>query len=612
MSPVNTDTSFIENRAPNVATQFRDRVAESPDGEAYRYPAEDGQPWTSLTWKETGDKVDKLAAGLLSLGIGSEQRVGIASGTRVEWILADLAVMCAGGATTTVYPSTMAADVAYILADSECHVVFAEDDGQVAKLREHKSELPHLEKVVVFDGSSGSGEDDWVITLDELSSLGEKLLAENPEAVKQAVDAVEPEHLATLIYTSGTTGRPKGVRLRHSSWTYEGAAIQAQQILDETDLQFLWLPMAHSFGKVLLSTQLACGFATAVDGRVDKIIENLAIVKPTFMGAAPRIFEKAHARIVTMQAAEGGLKEKIFLTAFEVGRKVDALKREGKSVPLPLKAQHALFDRLVFSKIRDRFGGRVRFFISGAAALNRDIAEWFHAAGILILEGYGLTETSAGSFVNHPDNYKFGTVGPVVPGSRVRLGEGDEIQIAGPGVMDGYHNMPDETSETLTEDGWLRTGDKGSLDSEGFLTITGRIKELFKTSGGKYIAPPAIESKFKAVCPYASQFMVFGDQRNYCVALVTLDPDAIAGWAEANGLGGKSYEEIVADDKTREMVSGYVDTLNGQLNRWETIKKFQLLDHDLSVESGELTPSMKVKRNVVEENYSAEIDKLYA
>ena len=215
-----------------------------------------------------------------------------------------------------------------------------------------------------------------------------------------------------------------------------------------------------------------------------------------------------------------------------MGLKVDRLKREGKSVPLPLKLQHALFDRLVFSKIRDRFGGRVRFFISGAAALNRDIAEWFGAAGILILEGYGLTETSAGSFVNHPESYKYGTVGPVFPGSRVRLGEGDEIQIAGPGVMDGYHNLPDETAETLTEDGWLRTGDKGALDSEGFLTITGRIKELFKTSGGKYIAPPAIEAKFKAVCPYASQFMVFGNERNYCVALVTLDPDGIADWAK--------------------------------------------------------------------------------
>ncbi len=613
MSPVNTDTSFIENRAPNVAVMFRDRVSQSAQREAYSYPTVDGQPWATVTWQEAGEKVDKIAAGLLALGLESEQRVGIASGTRVEWILADLAVMCAGGATTTVYPSTHAEDVAYILSDSESRVVFAEDQSQVDKLRKHKSELPHLGKVVVFDPSGDAAEhDDWVITLDELVALGEKHLAANPDAVDQAVAAIDSDQLATLIYTSGTTGRPKGVRLRHSSWTYEGAAIQSQQILDETDVQFLWLPMAHSFGKVLLSTQLACGFATAVDGRVDKIIENLAIVKPTFMGAAPRIFEKAHARIVTMQAAEGGAKEKIFLKAFEVGRQVVELQRQGKSVPLALKAQHALFDRLVFSKIRDRFGGRVRFFISGAAALNRDIADWFNAAGILILEGYGLTETSAGAFVNHPDAYKMGSVGSAFPGSQVRLGEGDEIQISGPHVMDGYHNMPEETAKTLTEDGWLRTGDKGSIDSEGFLTITGRIKELFKTSGGKYIAPPAIEAKFKAVCPYASQFMVFGNERNYVVALVTLDPDAIADWAKENGLGGKPYEEIVADAKTRELVQGYVDQLNAQLNRWETIKKFELLDHDLTVESGELTPSMKVKRNVVEDNYSAEIDKLYA
>jgi long-chain acyl-CoA synthetase len=609
MPPVNTDTSLIESRAPNVAVQFRARVHQSPDREAYRYPTGDGEFWDSLTWKETGDKVERIAAGLLALGISTEQRVGIASNTRIEWILADLAVMCAGAATTTVYPSTMAEDVAFVLADSECHVVFAEDQEQIAKLQRHRAELPDLEKVVVFDGV---GDGEWVMTLEDLVALGETHLATDPQAVTRAIDVIRPDHLATLIYTSGTTGRPKGVRLRHSSWTYEGAAIQALQILDETDLQFLWLPMAHSFGKVLLSTQLACGFPTAVDGRVDKIIENLAVVKPTVMGAAPRIFEKAHARIVTMQAAEGGAKEKIFLAAFKVGRRVDALKREGKSVPLPLRLQHALFDRLVFSKIRDRFGGRVRFFISGAAALNAEIAEWFHAAGILILEGYGLTETSAGSFVNHPDHYKFGTVGPVVPGSRVRLGEGDEVQIAGPGVMDGYHNLPEETAKTLTEDGWLRTGDKGSLDEEGFLTITGRIKELFKTSGGKYIAPPAIEAKFKAVCPYASQFLVFGSERNYCVALVTLDPDAIAGWAESNGLGGKSYAEIVADGRTREMVQGYVDTLNEQLNRWETVKKFELLDHDLSVESGELTPSMKVRRNVVATNYSGAIDQLYS
>ncbi len=611
MSPVHTDTSFIENRAANVAVQFRDRVHATPDGDAYLYPAEDGQPWTTITWKQTGDLVEKLAAGLLALGLESEQRVGIAAGTRVEWIFADLAVMCAAGATTTVYPSSMAEDVAYILSDSECRVVFAEDADQVAKIRAHKSELPHLEKVVVFDAPDGVTDGDWVISLEDLSALGEKHLAEHPDAITHAIDAIESDHLATLIYTSGTTGRPKGVRLRHSSWTFEGAAIQAQGILDETDVQFLWLPMAHSFGKVLLSSQLACGFATAVDGRVDRIIDNLAIVKPTFMGAAPRIFEKAHARIVTMQAAEGGAKEKIFKQAFHVGLKVAELQRAGTSVPLPLKAQHALFDKLVFSKVRERFGGRVRFFISGSAALNREIAEWFNAAGILILEGYGMTENAAGATVNHPDDYKMGSVGPAIPGSEVRIGENDEVQLRGPHVMQGYHNLPDETAKAFTDDGWLRTGDKGALDAEGFLTITGRIKELFKTSGGKYIAPPAIEAKFKAVCPYVSQFMVFGNQRNYCVALVTLDPDAIVDWAKDNGVSAE-YAEAVKDPKTREMVSGYVDSLNSQLNRWETIKKFELLDHDLTVESGELTPSMKVKRNVVEGNYASVIDQLYA
>ncbi|MFC5178498.1 AMP-dependent synthetase/ligase [Nocardioides taihuensis] len=605
--PVIRDTAFLDQLADNVAVQFHDRVAASPDAEAYRYPR--GESWESVTWRETGIEVGRLAAGLLSLGLEMEQRVGIAANTRYEWILADLAIMCAGCATTTVYPSTNAEDTAYILSDSECRVVFAEDDEQIAKLRDHKAELPHLAKVVTFDGTTDG---DWVIGMDDLAALGEAYLAEHPGAVEDTAAAIKPDQLATLIYTSGTTGRPKGVRLRHQSWVYEGAAIKVQDILHEDDLQFLWLPMAHSFGKVLLSTQLACGFATAIDGRVDKIVDNLAVVQPTFMGAAPRIFEKAHGRIVTMQASEGGVKEKLFNQAFKVGLKVDQLSREGKSVPLPLKLQHGLFDKLVFSKVRERFGGRVRFFISGAAALNRDIAEWFHAAGIVILEGYGLTETSAGSFVNHPEDYRFGTVGPVFPGSEVKLGDGDEILIKGPGVMDGYHNLPEETAKTLTEDGWLRTGDKGSLDSDGYLQITGRIKELFKTSGGKYIAPPMIESKFKAICPYASQFMVFGNERNYCVALITLDPDAMAGWAAENGMEGASYSDIVTSSAVKEMVSGYVDELNSRLNRWETIKKWELLDHDLTVESGELTPSMKVKRNVVETNYADKIEAFYA
>ncbi len=602
----NTDTSWMQSLPPNVAVQFLDRVQKTPQREAFRYPV--GESWESVTWKAAGDEVAKMAAGLLALGVQPEQRVGIASGTRYEWILADLGIMCAGAATTTVYPSTNEDDTAYILADSECQVVFAEDDEQLAKLKTRKGELPHLKKVVTFDGTPDG---DWIIGVKELEALGEAHLAANPGVIEETAQAIKGDQHATLIYTSGTTGRPKGVRLRHSSWVYEGEAIRAQNILDETDLEFRWLPMAHSFGKVLMSTQMACGFAAAIDGRVDKIVENLGIVKPTFMGAAPRIFEKAHGRIVTMQAAEGGAKEKIFNKAFQVGLAVDKLKREGKPVPTLLAVQHKVFDKLVFHKIRDRFGGRVRFFISGAAALNRDIAEWFHAAGIVILEGYGLTETSAGSFVNLPSDYRFGTVGPVFVGSEVKLGEGDEIMIKGPGVMDGYHNLPEETAKTLTDDGWLRTGDKGSLDADGYLSITGRIKELFKTSGGKYIAPPAIESKFKALCPYASQFIVFGNERNFVVALVTLDPDAIAGWAQENDVSG-DYAAIVASDKCQAMVQGYVDQLNAVLNRWETIKKWELLDHDLTVESGELTPSMKVKRNVVEDNYKDKIDAFYA
>ncbi len=605
--PVNHDSSFVDHLPQNVAVQFLDRVAKSPGAEAFRYPR--GEAWESVTWKQAGDRVTSLAAGLLALGLETEQRVGIASGTRYEWILADLAVMCASGATTTVYPSTNGDDTAYILSDSECQFVFAENDEQIAKIEEHRSELPQLKKVVTFDGTADG---DGVITMDALAELGDAYLADHPSAIQTIAEKIAPDQLATLIYTSGTTGRPKGVRLLHKAWVYEGAAIEAQHILDESDLQFLWLPMAHSFGKVLLSAQLACGFATAIDGRVEKIVDNLGIVKPTFMGAAPRIFEKAHARIVMMQQAEGGAKEKIFNKAFEVGMKVDELKREGKAVPLPLKLQHALFDRLVFSKVRERFGGRVRFFISGSAALNAEIAAWFHAAGILILEGYGMTENAAGATVNHPDDYKMGTVGPALPGSEVKIGEGDEVLLRGPHIMAGYHNLPDETAKTLTDDGWLRTGDKGSLDSDGFLTITGRIKDLFKTSGGKYIAPSAIESKFKATCPYASQFMVFGNDRNFVVALITLDPDALSGWAEENGMAGKDYTEIVRSEAAHELVAGYVDQLNAKLNRWETIKKWEILDHDLTIESGELTPSMKVKRNVVETNNEERIAAFYA
>jgi len=336
------------------------------------------------------------------------------------------------------------------------------------------------------------------------------------------------------------------------------------------------------------------------------------MVRPTFMGAAPRIFEKAYGRIQTMTAAEGGAKELIFNQAFKVGHAVDKLKREGKGVPPHLRLQHALFDKLVFTKVRDRFGGRVRFFISGSAALNAEVAEWFHAAGLVILEGYGLTETSAGAFVNHPSQYRFGTVGLPFPGSEAKIAEDGEVLIKGPHVMDGYHNLPEATAEALTADGWFHTGDIGELDPDGMLRITDRKKDLFKTSGGKYIAPTAIEGTFKAICAYASNFLVIGNERNFCVALVVIDPDQATDWGKANGMEGAAYADIVKAPAFQAIIAGHIDELNSRLNRWETIKKHVILDHDLTVESGELTPSLKVKRKVVEDNNKDLIASLYS
>ena len=611
--PSTDDISRVHDRAPNVARMFLDRVAASGSAEAYRFPV--GDQWESRTWQQTSDEVHDLAAGLVALGVGPGQRVAIACSTRYEWILADLATMCAGAATTTVYPSTMADDVAYILADSESVVVIAEDDTQVDKLRRSRAEIPGVSRVIVVAGSpqtAGDGTDDgWVMSLQQLQQTGRDYLAEHPRAIDERVAAIEPDSMATLIYTSGTTGRPKGVRLRHSGWTYEGEAIAATGILRPDDLQYLWLPMAHSFGKVLLTTQLAIGFPTAVDGRVDKIIDNLAVVRPTWMGAAPRIFEKAHGRIVTMAHAEGGVKAKIFDWAVGVGLQVSRASRAGERVSPLLAAKYKVADRLVFSKVRARFGGRVRFFISGSAALSKEVAEWFHAAGILILEGYGLTESSAGSCVNRPENYRLGTIGLPFPGTEFRIAGDGEMLMKGPGVMDGYHRMPELTAETLDPDGWLHTGDIGEIDADGFVRVTDRKKDLFKTSGGKYVAPSHIEGVFKALCPLASQMLVYGSERNFCSALVTLDPDAVAEWAERHDMAGKPYAEVVSSAPMHDEIEGYIDRLNAKLNRWESIKKFILLDHDLTVESGELTPSMKVKRRVVEDNYRDELSSLY-
>jgi len=601
------DLSLIEHRARSVAHLFVDRVAETPDAEAFRFPRDTA--WESVTWAQVDARARQIAAGLVVLGIESEQRVAITSSTRYEWVLADLAVMLAGAATTAIYPTTSESDVTYIVADSQSRIVFAENDAQIAKLRANRSGLPELFKVVTFDGTADG---DWVISLAGLEELGAARLVQAPSVVDDRINAIEPQHLATLIYTSGTTGRPKGVRLSHDCWTYEAAAVEAIDILNQDDLQYLWLPLAHVLGKVLLPLPLQIGFPTALDGRVDKIVDNLAVVSPTFMGAAPRIFEKAHARITNTVHAEGGVKAKLFDWAIGVGRRVAVLRAEGRSASPLLAAEFVLADSLVLHKIQARFGGRIRFFISGSAALNADIARWFDAAGMLILEGYGLTESSAASFVNRPGSYAFGSVGWPLPGTEVQIAPDGEILLRGPGIMAGYRNLPEETAEAVDRDGWLHTGDIGNLDERGFLRITDRKKDLFKTSNGKHVAPSAIESMFQAVCPYASQLIVEGERRTFVSALVTLDPDAIAGWAAENGMASVPYAELVRSPAVRQLIQGYIDQLNAKLNHWETIKKFLILDRDLSVDDGDLTPSMKLKRRVVADKYKDELNSLYA
>ncbi|MGZ4576650.1 MAG: AMP-dependent synthetase/ligase [Mycobacterium sp.] len=600
------DLRKIENRAPSVAQMFVNRVAATPYAEAFRYPQD--HTWVSVTWEQVGERVSHLAAGLISLGIAPEDRVALASATRYEWVLADFAIMCAGAATTTVYPTTNATDVAYIVANSGSRVVVAENQTQLDKLLEHRAELPDVSKVVLIDGN---GDGDWVISLADLDLLGKQLLADAPDAVNERIAAIGPDHLASLIYTSGTTGRPKGVRLTHGAWTYTAAAIDALDILGPDDLNFLWLPLAHAFGKVMLALPLQIGFPTAIDGRVEKIIDNLAALRPTIMGAAPRIFEKAHARIEEMAAERGRLTKKMFDWAIGVGTKVSEARQSGKKPSLASSVAYKVADRLVFATIRERFGGRLRFFVSAAAALDRDVAQWFDAVGIIVLEGYGLTETAAASFINRPNAYRFGTVGWPFPATDVKIADDGEILLKGPGLMTAYHELPDATAEALDGDGWFHTGDIGEVDPDGFLRITDRKKDMFKTSQGKYVAPSAIDARFKGRCPYVSEILVYGEGKPYCVALVSLDTDAITDWANKNGLAGKSFADIARDGKTQELIAGYIDALNTELHRWEQIKKFTIADREFTVESGDMTPSMKLKRKVVIEKFADRLSALY-
>ncbi|MGW3952768.1 AMP-dependent synthetase/ligase [Streptomyces sp. NPDC004752] len=614
--------TLIENRPPSVATLFLERVAATPDAEAYRYPVPpaSGQgpdDWKSLSWAQAAERVYAIAAGLIELGVQPEQRVALASSTRVEWILADFGILCAGAATTTVYPQTNAEESAFILSDSESRVLIAENAAQLAKVREKRAELPDLTHVVVLD-ADGVETGDGVLTLAELERRGAAHLAKHPELIKERVAAITKDQLATLIYTSGTTGRPKGVRLPHDNWSYMAKAIAATGLISAEDVQYLWLPLAHVFGKVLTFGQIEVGHVTAVDGRVDRLIENLPVVRPTYMAAVPRIFEKVYNGVAAKARAGGAAQYRIFQWAAEVAREYakasqDSFRRTGTAgAPFGLSAKHKVADALVYAKIRAAFGGRLRACVSGSAALAPEIGYFFAGAGIHILEGYGLTESAAASFVNPGEAYRTGTVGKPLPGCEVRIAEDGEILLRGPGIMQGYHKLPEKTAEVLESDGWFRTGDIGELSPDGYLRITDRKKDLIKTSGGKYIAPAEVEGRFKAICPYVSNVLVHGADRNFCTALIALDEAAILEWAKENGLADRSYADVVAAPATVALIDGYVKELNEGVQRWQAIRKFRLLPRDLDVEHGEITPSLKLKRPVVEREYKHLIDEMYA
>jgi long-chain acyl-CoA synthetase len=464
--------------------------------------------------------------------------------------------------------------------------------------------------VVVLDGEPGH--DGWVMTLAQLTEAGREADAARPGWFEETAEAVDLDHLATLIYTSGTTGKPKGVELTHACWVAQSAAVEATGILSHPDpLQFFWLPLAHSFGKMIGTAQLRIGFPTAVDGRIERIVENLAAVRPTFVCAVPRIFEKVHNKVLQGVREGGTAKRLVFRWALRTGLEVVRCRSRGQAPGALLRARHALADRLVFQKVRAVFGGRLQFFVSGSAPLARDLQEFFAAMGVTIYEGYGLTETSAATHVNLPGRARLGTVGPALPGIEVKLAEDGEVLMRGPWIMRGYHGLPESTTEALDAEGFLHTGDIGALDADGFLSITDRKKDLIKTSGGKYVAPQELEGKLKAQSPYVSQVVVHGDKRNYVTALITLDPLALQSWAEEQGLAGKPVAELVQEPRVRALVQSAVDQMNAQLPRFAALKRWALLPQEFTEAAGEVTPSQKLKRKVIEQRYRAVLDGLY-
>lgn len=600
------DRQILQNRPTSVGELLERRVRETPDAPGFMYPDKTDR-WVTKTFAEFRDWVHQVAAGLQAIGVEPGDRVAIMASTRIEWVLADLANNCIGGVTTSIYPNTTSEDVAYIMSNSGSRFVIAENAELAAKVREHAEFNDQVVKIVIMEGRLPGG-DERITTWGALEHLGAARLADQPTCVTEAMAKTGPDTLATMIYTSGTTGRAKGVELTHDNWVYEAASMLTIEAIEPSDVHFVWLPMSHVFGKCLIACDLAYGCTTAIDGRIDKIVSNLSAIRPTIMCGAPRIFEKVRAAALTSTPRDG-VKGKIARWAFKTGRVAYSYRQSGRKVPRALAMRLAVADKLVFTKLREKMGGRIRFFISGSAKLNPQVHNWFNAAGLPLIEGYGMTESTAISFLNDPRDIRVGTVGTPAPGTSVKIAEDGEILIKGPGVSRGYWNDPAKTAETFA-DGWLRTGDIGVLDAEGFLTITDRKKDVIKTSGGKYVSPQEVEGTITANIPYVSQAVVVGEGRKYVSALLVLDPDQLFKWAKKRKIEG-TYAELTRRPEIHASIEKRLAKANERLEKWETVKRFAILDHELSIDDGEMTPNLKVRRQKVINRYAEVVDSLY-
>jgi long-chain acyl-CoA synthetase len=564
--------------------------------------------WRAISSDELRAAVEETSMGLRGLGIGRGDTVAILSENRPEWAVADLATLCAGAADATIYPTLTAAQVQYILADSEAKAVLVSSATQAAKVAEVRDRLPLLNHVVRFDPAPAPG----TLSLDELRAKGKAALAADPGAVRRRAAEVGKDDLASLIYTSGTTGDPKGVMLTHGNLLHN--VLAAERVFpmvthEWTALSFL--PLCHSFERTAgHNFMLHRGVTIAYAESVEKVPENMAEVRPHIMCSVPRLYEKMYARVNEKVASDPPLRRRIFRWAIGVGRETFAHTVDRTEPGALLRLRFALADRLVFSKIKARTGGRLHLFISGGAPLAREIAEFFGAAGMLVCEGYGLTETGPVITCNRPGRIRPGTVGLPLEHVEVRIAEDGEILTRGPHVMKGYFGKPEATAEAIDADGWFHTGDVGFLDPDGFLVITDRKKDIIVTSGGKNIAPQPIENRLKT-SPFFAEVVMVGNRRNFAAALVVPGFDALEAWAREKGLHAASREELVARAEVLAHYQGLVDAMTADLAQFEKIKKVALLARELTQDAGELTPTLKVRRRVVEERYKPRIDAMY-